>query len=379
LVKVALSSSKGYGEESKGAVRRAIELIGGIDKIVNRGDSVLIKPNLVVDRTGESGNVTHFSLVEALIELCYEAGASQIFVGDGSAHVETYEAFVASGMKDIVDKMRLDGIPVEFVDLNYDKNPNIGDFDAVNLGEYSLNKGFIYRVAHTVLEADVIISVAKLKNHNGAGITVALKNMIGVAPGGYYGFPKKQGNRDVLPHFSNDLWDSLSIYDLVWRTIIDLNRIVRGNYPGSTKKRRYLAVVDGVVRGAYDKRSKALPLWNPVKVGVIIAGTDAVAVDTVSAKIMCCRPDKIPTIFQAANSGLGTMSDIEITGEKVDDFRTFIPPTSNWVSIADISILQNLPKIFHLTLKKIAYESLVKLKLIGIARASGTRVRKKKG
>jgi len=178
LAKVALLSSKGYGEESKGAVRRAIKLIGGINKIVKRGDSVLIKPNLVVDRTGESGNVTHFSLVEALIELCYEAGASKIFVGEGSAHVETYEAFVASGMKEIVDKMRLDGIPIEFVDLNYDKNPNIGDFDAVNLGEYSLNKGFVYRVAHTVLEADVIISVAKLKNHNGAGITVALKNMI---------------------------------------------------------------------------------------------------------------------------------------------------------------------------------------------------------
>lgn len=360
---MALLSSESYGEESKRVVEQAITLIGGIEEIVRSGDTVLIKPNLVNARCGISGNVTHFSLVERLIELCYNAGADEIFVGDGSGNADTFEAFKSSGMEKIVDRLNGGDIPVRFVDLNFDKNPETDEFDAVDLGSYALNSGHVYRIAHTVLRSDVIISVPKLKVHDGAGITVALKSMIGIAPGGYYGFPKKGGmikslynaslNRvEVLPHGSAD-----KKYNLIWRTIIDLNRIMLGEYPDSPKKKRYLAVVDGIVAGAYDDIHSTfeLPLWRPVKVGVIIAGRNPVAVDVVSSRVMCLRADRIPTIVHASKSGLGEMNDIEILGDTIEEVRKFVPPTNEWLNLSDKRILEVWPKVMYRIIRKHAY------------------------
>jgi uncharacterized protein (DUF362 family) len=356
--KVALVSSESYGEESKRAVDQAIGLIGGIEKTVRSGDTVLIKPNLVSPRLGGGGNLTHFSLVERLIELCHNAGADEIFVGDGSSNSDTFEAFRCSGMKKIVDRLNGDGIPVKFVDLNFDKNPETGEYDAVDLGSLALNSGHVYRVAHKVLTSDVIISVPKLKIHNGAGITVALKVMIGIAPGGYYGFPKKGGEQasvhgvDVLPHGSID-----KKYDLIQRTITDLNRIMLGKYPDSVKKRRYLSVVDGIVAGAYDDLHSTyeLPLWTPVKVGAIIAGHDPVAVDVIAAKLMCLRADKIPSIIRASEAGLGEMNDIEVLGDSVKELRKFVPPSNEWLNLADTRILGVIPRIMHRRVRKHVY------------------------
>lgn len=354
--RVALLSSKGYGEESKGAVKQAVELIGGIEKVVRTGDVVLIKPNLVNTYDGESGNVTHFSLIEPLVEVCHRAGASKIFVGEGSGDIDTSATFTTSGMKKVVDRLRSDGIPVEFVDLNYDKNPKTNEFDTVNLGKDALIPNRTYRVAHTVLISDVIISVPKLKTHTVAGITVALKNVMGIAAGGYYGFPKRR--EDALPHGNPN--NPLS-NDVIWRVILDLHRIALGRYPGSPKERKYLAVVDGVVAGAYDTAlnlgdSYWLPVWKPVKVGAIIAGTDPVAVDTVSARVMGYRPEKIPTIIHASQMGLGTMSDIEIVGEKVENIQKFVPLPKGFFSVADVRIPRLWPKISYCTLKANIHE-----------------------
>jgi len=366
MTKVVLLRSSDYDEECKLNVRKAIELLGGISNFVKPDDIVLIKPNLIVARDGESGNVTHSSIIEPLIEMCYDAGASKIYIGDGSGNADTFEAFTSSGMKAIVDKLYTEGIPIKFVDLNYDVNPNTKEFDAIDLGPYALNPEHVYRVAHTVLKADVMISLPKLKSHNGTGITIALKNIIGTAPGGHYGFPKKQGKVDALPHFSNAPWNSLAVYDRIWRTIIDLNRIALGRYPQSPKKRKYLAVVDGVIGGTFDPSSKELPLWNPVKVGAIIAGGDPVAVDTICARLMCYRPERIPTIVNAAEKGLGTMTGIEVVGERVDHIRTFVPPSSNWVRIVDTGVRQVWPKFLGLVFRKVGYEWAVKLRVFNL-------------
>ena len=355
--RVALLSSKFYGEESKGAVKQAVELIGGIEKIVQPDDVVLIKPNLINTYDGESGNVTHFSFIEPLVEVCHRAGASKIFVGDGSGDIDTSATFITSGMKKVVDRLRSDGIPVEFIDLNYDKNPKTNEFDTVNLGKDALIPNHTYRVAHTILISDVIISIPKLKTHTGTGMTAALKNMVGIAAGGYYGFPKRR--EDALPHGNpnNPLAN-----DVIWRMILDLHRIAIGRYPGSPKERKYLAIVDGIIAGVYDKALELgdqhwLPVWKPFKVGAIIAGTDPVAVDTVSARVMCYRPEKIPTIYHASEIGLGTMSDIEIVGEKVEDVQRFVPLPKGFFSIADVHIPKLWPKISYSTLKTTMHES----------------------
>jgi len=362
MAKVALTRCSNYNDECKRKVEYLIELLGGINKVVRSGDTVLIKPNMVVVGRGENGNITHPYVVEPLVKMCYEAGAEKIFVGDGAGEVNTYKVYTISGMKKILDKLRNDKIPVEFIDLNYDKNPQTNDYDAFDLGSLALNQGHVYRVAHTVSEVDVIISVPKLKSHNGAGITVSLKNIIGIAPGGYYGFPKRKGNKDKLPHFSDKPWYSPERYDKIWRTIIDLNRIALGLYPGSPKKRRFFTVVDGVVGGVYDRLVRSLPVWKPINVGVLIAGADPVAVDTVAAKIMCYLPKRIPTIVEAAKSGLGTMSNISIIGERIENFRKFFPPSNNWVNIIDFSCKEVWPHGFFLYLRKHINDLLFKVR-----------------
>lgn len=334
--KVALVSSKAYGEETKTAVKTAVNMIGGIDKIVHPGDTVLIKPNLVNIYSAESGNTTHCSLVEPLIEACHQNGASQIFVGDGSSEFETEAAFIISGVKKVVKRLQQDGVPVKTVDLNCDKNPKTNKFDTVLLGKEGAHPNHTYGIAHTLLSSDVLISVPKLKSHSLAGISVALKNMIGTAPGEYYGYPKRRN--ESLPHGS---FRSPMHNDVIWRTIHDLNKIALGNYAASPKKRRYMAIVDGIVAGSYNK---AVPLgddfwmaaWKPTRVGVVIAGFDPVAVDTVSARVMCYRPEKIPTIVHASENGLGTMSNIEILGERIENVRTFVPQSIGFLRMVNL-------------------------------------------
>lgn len=348
--KIALLSINDYGDEIQKTVIEALELVGGIKRVVKPGDRVLIKPNLVNSRHGESGDVTHFSLIEPIIKMiCYDAGAREIFVGDGSGEVETPRAFAASGMKQVVDRLSSRGIPVKLVDLNYDKNPRTNEFDKVSLGKAALNPNHVYRVAHSVLIADTIISVPKLKTHTRVGISVALKNFIGIAPGGYYGFPKWRGKMEVLPH------GSIDVSPVIQRTILDLDRIALGRYPGSPKERKHLAVVDGVVAGVYYKTNpKGIPLWRPVKVGAVIAGTDPVAVDTVSAKVLCYCPEKIELINRAATLGFGTMNNFQVVGNEVEDIRRFVPPPDAFLHIADKGIGGVRGKIYRQGLRKTA-------------------------
>ncbi|MBT0159184.1 DUF362 domain-containing protein [Candidatus Bathyarchaeota archaeon A05DMB-2] len=360
--KVAIVTSRSYGEETKAAVRTAADMIGGIDKIVHSGDTVLIKPNLVNIYSAESGNTTHSSLVEPLIEACYQNGASQIFVGDGSSEFETEAAFIISGIKKIVKRLQHNGVPVKTVDLNRDKNPKTNEFDTVHLGKEGAHPNHIYGIAHTVLSSDVLISVPKLKSHSLAGISVALKNMIGIAPGEYYGYPKRRN--ESLPHGS---FRSPMHNDVIWRTIHDLNKIALGNYVASPKKRRYMAVVDGIVAGSYDK---VVPLgddfwmaaWKPTRVGVVMAGFDPVAVDTVAARVMCYRPEKIPAIAHAAECGLGTMSNIEILGERIENVRTFVPQSTGFLSMVNLGMPRLWPKSLSVAIKSNASERVSRAK-----------------
>jgi uncharacterized protein (DUF362 family) len=349
--KVALVSSKGYEEKNNHAIENAIELIGGIERFVRADDVVLIKPNLVNTYDGKSGNVTHFSLIRPIVKACFRAGARKIFVGEGTGDIDTLATIITSGMKKIIDQLRSAGIPVEFIDLNCDRNPTTTEFETVNLGKDALLPDHIYRISNTLMTSDVIISVPKLKTHPLTGITVALKNVIGVAPGEYYGFPKQR--KGALPHGDPD--NPLK-NDMIWRVILDLNRIALGRYPDSPKERRYLAIVDGVVAGIYDSALNLgdqyyLPVWKPHKIGTIIAGSDPVAVDTISARIMGYLPEKIPTINHATKIKLGTMNEIEIVGEKLQNIQSFVPLPKGFSSIADFHNPKLLPKIFYSTLK----------------------------
>jgi hypothetical protein len=177
---------------------------------------------------------------------------------------------------------------VEVVDLNRDEQVEVRASDAYVMDTFS--------IARTASEADIIICVPVLKTHIRTGITCGLKNMKGILPGN----EKKRTHKLGLD-----------------RGIVDLNRIAK---PAFT-------VVDGItgVQGAWSSQSSEI---DRVPLGLIVAGSDVVAVDAVCATVTGFEVRDILHVQLAAEADLGVcdMDLIEVRGEKIDSVKhPFIP------------------------------------------------------
>ena len=142
-----------------------------------RGRSVLIKPNLVEDLPGPVN--THPALITAAAHCFLAMGSRQVTVGEGPGHQRDSEAIlISTGLGSA-----LDAIGVPFIDLNRDA-----------LSRTPLKTAFSgldhLWLPQTVLAADLVVSMPKVKTHHWAGATLALKNLFGVVPGAKYGWPK---------------------------------------------------------------------------------------------------------------------------------------------------------------------------------------------
>lgn len=269
--KVSVVKCNGYDKkEVEDAVTRAIELLGGIRAFVKQGEEVLLKPNLLSASPPESAVCTHPSVVRAVIKLVKEAGARSI-VGDspgGAVNIE--EVWQRSGVKEVAE--------AEGVELaRFDEIKNMESVPVSSLA----------------LEVDSVISIPKLKTHNLFPITGAVKNIFGVVPGLY-----KSRAHLIRPHprdFASFLVDifswvrpSLSIMDAVWS--------MEGEGPCA-----------GQVR----------------KTGLILASSDAVALDAVVSRIIGLEPLDLLTTREAAKRGLGEgdPDKIEVVGEAVDKVK----------------------------------------------------------
>ena len=286
-------------------VGEALNLIGGIEQIVEPGDKVLIKPNFTwvggakKHRGGrwpsqtdieDAANTTDPAVIDALINVVKKAGG-EVVIGEGSGGCETLDALAIKGVDKIAEKYQ-----VEIVDLNYDKCVSVKVPDYLILKEIWVPK--------TVREADVIISVPALKAWPLSGITVSLKNMIGTAPGKYYGWAKMALPHGELPEPAID------------KTIVDLAYTNRIN----------LVVVDGLWgnEGTWTEGLK------PVKMDLIIAGFDPVAVDSVAAMVMGFDPKKIRHLNLAREKQLGTnlLDEIIVRGRSIGEVRRYFEPPS---------------------------------------------------
>ncbi len=141
----------------------------------------------------------------------------------------------------------------------------------------------------TIFTADVVISMPKIKTHHWAGVTLSLKNLFGVVPGSIYGWPK-----NVLH------WAGLE------ESILDVAAAVRPQ----------LAIVDGIVGMQGDGPIKG----SAVDVGVILAGTDPVAVDSTAARLMGIDPERVGYLENAGRFlGQLTPELIDQIGEDPED------------------------------------------------------------
>ena len=385
-------------DEIRSALRRIARLLGwtgGDDKgafanVVPRGARVLVKPNLVMHENlgpwGMKPLVTHGSLISAAVEEALRSGAAEVMVGDAPLQACDFaemtrrmgldswaEEFAQQEprFKGVRDFRRTVSTVVSGVRVAAEDLQPADRFVLFDLGSESLlepitdDRGRFrvtcydprllarthapgrhqYLVAREVIEADVVINLPKLKTHKKAGLTCALKNLIGIngnkefLPHHRVGGPHRGGDcydgggilKGALEHLADRqntagtrtsarLWHGLSVpidralrmlgedaeiegawsgNDTIWRTCLDLNRILLyGTADGVLRdevQRRVLHVVDAVVAGQGDG-----PLApQPLPMGLLLAGSNAAAVDWAGAHLLGYDPAKIPIAREA--------------------------------------------------------------------------------
>jgi uncharacterized protein (DUF362 family) len=221
-------------------VREALTQIGATHA-VNTGDSIVLKPNYVEPHPPETGTTTDPRVIEAVIDwLQMEVGAKDITVAESTWDKKrTDRCFEMVGLPELTRRRR-----VKLVNLYDDEHVEVDILNALSLRHVLLSR--------TVLEADCLISLPKLKCHSMAYVTLGIKNLMGAV------FPDK-----ALMH--RDLDERLR----------DLATVLRAK----------LTVIDGLIGSERHETS-----GSPVQSDVIIAGADPVATDAVGALAMGIDP-----------------------------------------------------------------------------------------
>lgn len=222
-----------------------------------RGKTILLKPNFVGPDPQNLIN-THPAVVAAARDSFLQLGAERVLLGDGPALDRDTEGIVESmHLREYVGPLGQC-----FVDLNLDAPRK-----TVLRTNASTLKHLYF--PETVLGADLVVSMPRMKTHHWAGVTLSLKNMFGVVPGSCYGWPKN------ILH-----WAGIN------RSLLDINSTVRPDF----------AIVDGIV----GMEGNGPTQGTPKPCGVIVMGDDPVAVDCTCARIMGLLPERIEYLTQAA-------------------------------------------------------------------------------
>lgn len=289
--------------EVEGALKIAVELLGGIEKFIKPNSRVLIKPNLLSARSPDEGVDTHPEVVRAAARLI-KTVTPHVYVGDSPGGWD---------IKDIDEVYEKSGIKKICLEE---------DLKAVRFDKAVMTEGF--PLAAIVKEVDVIVSIPKLKSHATTILTGAVKNMFGMVVGlnkaqCHLRAPTPDKLAPILAH----------VYSLV---------------------KPVLSIMDGIV-GMEGEGPAAGSLRN---FGIMLASHDGVALDAVFAKLAGVNPHRIFTIRETEkrNCGIADLNRIEISGESLEaaaikHFR--LPKTS---------ILFSLPKpIFHVGAKALKFSA----------------------
>jgi uncharacterized protein (DUF362 family) len=235
-----------------------------------RGKTVLLKPNLVEPSRAAPEVNTHPNVVRAAAAVFRSWGARHVFVAEGPGHChDSLVVLEQSGLGEMLEECGL-----EFVDLNHDD---------VEFVPNRLKQSALPRLAlpASLLRADLIVSLPKLKTHHWAGVTLSLKNLFGVMPGIFYGWPK-----NVL-HYAG-----------IGQSILDIAAAVRP----------HLAIVDGIIGMEGDGPIMGLPR----RLGVLVMGTNLPAVDATCARLMRIDPHRVEYLA-AASARLGPIAERHIS------------------------------------------------------------------
>jgi uncharacterized protein (DUF362 family) len=410
-------------------LREHMRLNTGIDLFsdnIKPGDRVVIKPNLVRDYHPDGLDlyslITHPAVIRAVIDEVYQAlqGEGEIVIADAPIGDADFDKLLKiTGIEQIVDyywrtkrfpiairdlrkyrytmkqgshgytheaRHELAGDPLGYIEVDLGSSSAFSDIGSPHLLQgtdvarraetmthHSLNSNK-YLIACTVLDADVLISMPKLKTHSKVGITLNAKNMVGI-----------NGDKNYLPHFrwgsqaeggdqypsgvarpsdvwrmrlgrmvgdhllsKETAWSEMAVWavqqasglgakvlrlppvtpingnwsgnDTCWRLPVDLIQVAifadRFGHMQVTPQRRFISIIDGIIGGEGDG-----PLCpTPKPCGVLIAGLNPVAVDLVGARIMGFDPDRIRHL-QVLSQGLNQLPTNKLVACRPSDIN----------------------------------------------------------
>lgn len=271
-VSIVKTNPKPKYREIRDAIDKALGLIGGIEDIIKPGRLVLINPSWVappVER--EAGCITLPEVSRAISEIVKEMGARPVIAESSAVGVDTDKVIESSGYKDLREM----GYEV----VNLKKTPS---------SELHVSNGKIFKTFESyklVKQADVIISVPKLKTHDQTEMTCAIKKLKGLL-----------SDKSKRSMHQEGLFEG----------VIDLLSVLKPK----------VAIVDAIIC-----QEGVGPIFGkPVEMNLIVAGKDLVAVDSTCARLIGYEPSETLLTVNASKRGLGVMDldQIEIVGEPLD-------------------------------------------------------------
>lgn len=272
--KIIESSIVGIGRNTneKKALNDAISYLPW-DNFIKKDHCVTITANLVNDNPPEKGVTVGQNTLRELIKIIKQKQPKRIVLAGGSGGASTSKVFNELGYDRIVDDE-----DIEFIDLNS------GEFIEIELDEGIVRKTKINRL---IEDTDIMISFTQLKHHEEATMSASIKNIaLSWPPAEEHGYPKKfKGIHEDLHSFIYAIAKAIKI-DLA---IVSLNPAMIGTGP-----------------------SKGVP----VHTGMIVSGMDAVAVDTICARLLGFRPQAINYLFRLIKAGVGqgSLDNIDVKG-----------------------------------------------------------------
>ncbi|MBI9052042.1 MAG: DUF362 domain-containing protein [Anaerolineaceae bacterium] len=294
--KVALVYCKDYElDQVRQAVKEGLTLLGGAQQFAKAAEKILIKPNLLVGDSPEKCISPHPMVFQAVLEEFQACGAELSF-GDSPGFGSTLAAAKQSQMLPIAEAL----------------NVPIADFqngETVSFHEGRFIKQF--NIAKGVLEADGLISLAKMKAHALTRMTGAIKNQFGCIPG-----MLKAEFHSKLP--------SANIFS---KMLVDLNLYI--------KPRLY--IMDGIMamEGNGPRNGDPRPMH------VLLFSTDPVALDAAVCQMIHLNEALVDPIVYGNEFGLGSSKEIEFIGEPISRFDTpdFVVNRSHGSTSTDLGIL----------------------------------------
>lgn len=237
--------------------KQAIDALGGMKRFIKKGDVVWVKPNIGWDRTPQQAANTNPDVVKALVQMCFDAGAKTVKVGDNPCN-DADKTYANSG---IAAAAKEAGAEIVFLDRSRFRDAAIGGERLKDIPVYP-----------DIIDSDFVISCPVAKHHGSTTVTLCMKNYMGVIEN------RRKFHQD-LPGCIRDM----AIYMKPRLSVLDAIRILTANGPTGGE------------------------LKDVKRLNTVAAATDIVAIDAFGCELLGYQPDKIGTVTAGFEAKLGQM------------------------------------------------------------------------